>query len=444
MAYRACEIPDGYLHKWQKTMDVMARIFDVPAALIMRVLPEQIEVLVSSHTEGNPYATDEKADLNTGLYCETVMARRALLHVPHALEDAAWAHNPDVKLNMVSYLGLPLQWPDREVFGTICVLDSKKRHYQDKYVELLWEIKAAIERDFAQMEQQAALRQAMLRQQDDAARLATANSQLQQALQRATAIQDELVRSEKMAALGAMVVGISHELNTPIGNGMLAASTLQSRTAEFAGRMEGGMTRGDMRQYVDTVRQGTELLMNTLAHASTLVRNFRQVAVDEASAVRRAFQLYDCVMEVAQRMASRLELAGLRLQCAVPQDIRMESCPGALTDVLDDLVANAVTHAYPGGGGGTVRIEAGMSDDETVWLAVEDDGAGIPAEHLGRIFDPFFTTRLGHGGSGLGLHIVYKRVTGALHGRIDVASTVGSGSRFTLSLPRSLAAIEPV
>jgi signal transduction histidine kinase len=372
------------------------------------------------------------------------MATRALLHVPHALEDAAWAHNPDVKLNMISYLGVPLQWPDREVFGTICVLDSKKRHYQDKYVELLWEIKAAIERDFAQMEQQAALRQAMLRQQADAARLATVNSELQQALQRATAMQDELVRSEKMAALGAMVVGISHELNTPIGNGMLAASTLQNRTAEFAGRMEGSMTRGDMRQYVDTVRQGTALLMNTLSHASTLVRNFRQVAVDEASAGRRAFQLSDCVMEVAQRMAPRLELAGLRLQCAVAPDIGMESCPGPLADVLDDLVANAVTHAYPGGGGGAVRIEAGLSDDETVWLAVADDGAGIPAEHLGRIFDPFFTTRLGHGGSGLGLYIVYKRVTGALQGRIDVASTVGGGSRFTLSLPRRLAAIEPV
>ncbi|GAB2842129.1 hypothetical protein GCM10027277_06560 [Pseudoduganella ginsengisoli] len=442
MAYRACDIPDGYLHKWQKTTDVMAGIFDVPAGLIMRVLPEQIEVLVTSHTEGNPYEADEKADLHTGLYCETVMATRQLLHVPHALEDAAWAANPDVKLNMISYLGVPLQWPDNEVFGTICVLDSKKRHYQDKYVELLWEIKAAIERDFVHIEQQAALRQAMLRQQDDAARLAAVNSQLQEALQRVTSMQDELVRSEKMAALGAMVVGISHELNTPIGNGMLAASTLQNRTAEFAGRMESSMTRGEMRHYVDTVRQGADMLMNTLSQASSLVRHFRQAAADEANAGRRAFRLYDCVAEVAQRLARRLEQAGHLLECAVPPDITMESCPGPLADVLEDLVSNAATHAYPQGGNGPIRIEAGLHDDDTVWLAVEDEGAGIPAQHLGRIFDPFFTTRLGQGGSGLGLHIVYQRVTGALQGRIDVASSLGRGSRFMLVLPRRLAAIE--
>ncbi|MFZ6775175.1 GAF domain-containing protein, partial [Undibacterium sp. SXout7W] len=93
-----------------------------------------------SHTPGNPYEAYEKANLNTGLYCETVMATRALLHVPHALEDEHWKDNPDVALNMISYLGVPLLWPDDEVFGTICVLDSKKRSYQQRYVDLLWEI----------------------------------------------------------------------------------------------------------------------------------------------------------------------------------------------------------------------------------------------------------------------------------------------------------------
>lgn len=441
MAYRACKIPEGYLHKWQKTTDVMAGIFDVPAGLIMRVLPEQIEVLVSSHTEGNPYEPDEKADLNTGLYCETVMATRQLLHVPHALEDARWAHNPDVRLNMISYLGVPLQWPDNEVFGTICVLDSKKRHFQDKYVELLWEIKGAIERDFVQIEQQNVLRRAMLRQQEDARRLAGANAELQRLLQRMTTMQDELLQSEKMAALGAMVVGISHELNTPIGNGMLAASTLQNRTEEFAARMEGSLTRGDMRQFVDMVRQGAGLLIQTLDQAGALVRNFRQAAADEASANRRPFQLYDCVAEVAQRLAPRVAQAGHRLEYAVPRGIAMESCPGPLAEVLEDLVGNALKHAFIQAGG-TVRISAGLHGEEMVWLAVEDDGAGIAREHLGRIFDPFFTTRLGQGSSGLGLHITYKRVTGALQGRIDATSGNGHGSRFTLLLPRCLASID--
>eukprot|EP01031_Cornospumella_fuschlensis_P012565 gene12565-15351_t len=125
----ASAIPESFLAKWQTTTDVMAGVFNVPAGLIMRVLPEQIEVLVSSHSDGNPYEADEKAKLNTGLYCETVMATRGLLHVPDALEDEDWRCNPDVALNMISYLGVPLLWPDNQVFGTICVLDNKKRNY---------------------------------------------------------------------------------------------------------------------------------------------------------------------------------------------------------------------------------------------------------------------------------------------------------------------------
>ena len=99
MAYHAHEVPGDLLAKWQDTTNVMADIFEVPAALIMRVLPDQIEVLVSAHKDGNPYEAEERARLDTGLYCETVMETRAMLQVPNALEDAHWKENPDVALN---------------------------------------------------------------------------------------------------------------------------------------------------------------------------------------------------------------------------------------------------------------------------------------------------------------------------------------------------------
>ncbi|MDE2429447.1 MAG: GAF domain-containing protein, partial [Burkholderiales bacterium] len=134
MSYQSHVIPENFVAKWQETTNVMADIFDVPAGLIMRVLPAQIEVLVSSHHPDNPYEAEEKANLHTGLYCETVMATRSMLHVPNALHDEHWKNNPDVALNMISYLGVPLLWPDDEVFGTICVLDSKTREFQKKYV----------------------------------------------------------------------------------------------------------------------------------------------------------------------------------------------------------------------------------------------------------------------------------------------------------------------
>jgi GAF domain-containing protein len=146
--YQHHDVPPDYLEKWQKTLDILAEVMEVPAALVMRVWPEQIEVLVSSAGEQNPYEEHEKADLGTGLYCETVMATRKQLLVPNALQDPHWEHNPDIKLNMINYLGVPLVWPDDTIFGTMCVLDAKTRHYSKPYQELLWQLKELIEKDF--------------------------------------------------------------------------------------------------------------------------------------------------------------------------------------------------------------------------------------------------------------------------------------------------------
>ena len=148
LSYQNREVPEEYLAKWQKTVDIMAGVFEVPAGLIMRVLTGEIEVLISSNSEGNPYHPGEKEKLLGKLYCETVMKTRSLLHVPNALEDELWKNNPDVKLNMIMYLGLPLICPDNQVFGTICVLDDKTRHFSKLYQDLLWELKEIIEADF--------------------------------------------------------------------------------------------------------------------------------------------------------------------------------------------------------------------------------------------------------------------------------------------------------
>jgi len=146
--YQNHDVPPDYLKKWQKTLNVVAEVLNVPAALVMRVWPEQIEVLVSSIGDDNPYEEHEKADLGTGLYCETVMATRQQLMVPNALEDPEWKDNPDVKLDMINYLGVPLVWPDNSIFGTMCVLDSQTRNYSTTYQELLWQLKDLIEGDF--------------------------------------------------------------------------------------------------------------------------------------------------------------------------------------------------------------------------------------------------------------------------------------------------------
>ncbi len=141
------DIPDEIIAKWQRVVDLMAEIVEVPAGLIMKVDPPEIEVFIASSTKGNPYEKGERADLNRGLYCETVMAQRSRLLVPDALKDPDWDHNPDIKLGMISYLGFPLSWPDGEIFGTICVLNAKENRYSDAYVELIARLKELVDTD---------------------------------------------------------------------------------------------------------------------------------------------------------------------------------------------------------------------------------------------------------------------------------------------------------
>lgn len=141
------DIPDEIIIKWQRIVDLMAKTVGVPAGLIMRVHPSQIEVFITSSTKGNPYKAGERENLNTGLYCETVINQRSSLLVPDALKDPDWDKNPDIKLGMVCYLGYPLQWPNNEIFGTICVLDNKNNPDATNYKELISEFRNVVESD---------------------------------------------------------------------------------------------------------------------------------------------------------------------------------------------------------------------------------------------------------------------------------------------------------
>jgi GAF domain-containing protein len=137
-AHRDLEIPDATIEKWQTIGDLIAELVDVPAALIMRLVRSDIEVFISSHSQGNPYRPgDREHFLGSGLYCETVIRSRDKLLIPNALADEKWRTNPDIKLNMISYLGYPIMLPDGEPFGTICVLDNKENPYCEIYEKLI-------------------------------------------------------------------------------------------------------------------------------------------------------------------------------------------------------------------------------------------------------------------------------------------------------------------
>ena len=266
-------------------------------------------------------------------------------------------------------------------------------------------------------------------------RVALRTQELSSALERLTAAQTELVRTEKMAALGSLVAGIAHELNTPIGNSLTVASTLQDQSRAFVGDMARGLTRSRLDEYVATTQEGAGILMRGLRHAADLVSSFKQVAVDQTSVNRRKFDLHETVHEILLTMGPAIRKTHHSIECTIKKGIVLESFPGPFGQVLTNLVNNALLHAFDASSQGKITISATQSGATHVEITVQDDGSGIPAANLSRVFDPFFTTKLGKGGSGLGLNIVYNLVHEALGGSITVASAPGSGACFTLVIP---------
>lgn len=247
--------------------------------------------------------------------------------------------------------------------------------------------------------------------------------------------QTQLVSQQKLAALGALMAGVAHELNTPIGNSLLIASTMQQKTHDVERLMNGsGLRRSDLAAYIDDAGKAAALVMRGLNSAADLVNSFKQVAVDRTTEQRRPFDLQQLSHEIIATVMNRIRSSGHRIETGIAFGIGMDSYPGPLGQVITNLVNNALLHAFDKSKpSGLMRLDASASDTR-VRIDFTDDGGGIEEQHLSRIFDPFFTTKLGQGGSGLGLSISYNIVTALLGGTISVRSSP-AGTCFTLELP---------
>jgi len=269
--------------------------------------------------------------------------------------------------------------------------------------------------------------------------LRKANQDLQQMYATLTRAKEDLVHNEKLAALGALVAGVAHELNTPIGNSLMVASTFEAQTGEMLGHFTAGepLRRSELSGYLENARTTNEILMRNLQRAADMVMNFKQVAVDQASTQRRTFLLSEVISGNVLTLMPTIKRTPYQVVQTIPAEMMMDSFPGPLGQVIANLVNNAIVHGFDGLSDGQVELTANAEQDDWISLCVRDNGKGIDASNLQRIFDPFFTTKMGVGGSGLGLHIVHNIVTDILGGRITVSSEPGKGTCFTLSLPMS-------
>jgi signal transduction histidine kinase len=267
--------------------------------------------------------------------------------------------------------------------------------------------------------------------------LATQVVALERAQRRLIETQDSLVQAEKMASLGGLVAGVAHELNTPMGIAVTASTHLRDCVDGLDQAVAGNrLTRSQLADYQQTLRDSASLILSNVGRAAGLVQSFKQVAVDQASAERRPFDLSAYIDEVLLSLAPRLRQEPHHIQVDCPANLMMDSYPGALSQILTNLLINALVHAFPDRRPGLITIQARDLGDDLLELAFTDDGKGVPPEYQDRLFDPFFTTNRAHGGSGLGLHIVYNLVTQTLRGGIRVQSEPGQGTRFVITMPR--------
>lgn len=261
-----------------------------------------------------------------------------------------------------------------------------------------------------------------------------ANLELRTAMQELEVAHAKIAQAEHMTALGAMVAGIAHELNTPIGNCTLAASALDDKNQEFKLMAVRSNLPRECQLYSDDLSQGCAILLRNLNRASELITEFKQLAANQNTLRRSHFDLAKFILNATAEFQHLLQSRGITLHTGFISGMAFDSYPSAIHDVIQHLMKNALLHAFVGEAPGDIHIVLSELPSGLVQLRFSDNGVGISADHLTRVFDPFFTTKFGIR-SGLGLNIVYNLVSYVLGGEIRVES-VPPGCSFIITLPR--------
>lgn len=263
------------------------------------------------------------------------------------------------------------------------------------------------------------------------AALHATNASLHHTIDELRRTQQQLVEAEKMASLGGLVAGVAHEINTPIGVAVTAASWLEEEARRL--RVKAGEADSTVAERLRAVAmESAGVILRNLQRADRLIRSFKQVAVDQSIEQPRRLQLAQYLEEVMATLQPSLRRYTVEIDC--PPDIVLHTYPGAIYQVVANLAINSVTHGFVDGRPGHIGLSVRQEGDEVV-LRYRDDGVGMDEKARRRVFEPFYTTRRGEGGSGLGMHITWNLVTQLLGGSIACDSTPGEGTRFTVRIP---------
>ena len=261
------------------------------------------------------------------------------------------------------------------------------------------------------------------------------NNELASSMDTLNQAKDQLLESERMATLGGLVAGITHDVNTPIGVSVTAASFLEDRLNKLQKQFEDKtLTAGQMESFLDESHQTTSLLMKNLQRACELIESFKQISVDQTSDAERKFNLGEYIDEVMQSLKPSFKHTTHKFNIECPDDLVIRCAPGVIAQIITNMVMNSLIHGFDGVHNGRVSLSVSVDGDDII-MDYRDNGKGLTEAQLDKLFDAFFTTRRSEGGSGLGTHIMYNLVTQALNGTITPTSAPGKGLSYHIRFP---------
>ncbi len=276
----------------------------------------------------------------------------------------------------------------------------------------------------------------LIRQNETETALKDAHKKTEKALIDLKEAHRSLIHSEKMASLGSLVAGIAHEINTPLGNSLTVATTVSAITHKIKADIESGkLTQSALNEFVESITEASTILERNLHTAAQQIRNFKNVAVDQTSEKRRIFNVKQVINENIYILNPLIKHTPFSIEVSVPDDISMDSYPGPLGQIITNCFNNALLHGFESRKTGLISITARLINDSWLSLEIADNGRGMTKAESEKAFDPFYTTKLGKGGSGLGLNLVYNLTTKILGGTVDIKSSIGIGVTLSFKFP---------
>ena len=294
--------------------------------------------------------------------------------------------------------------------------------------------------DLEQQKDELIINQRELRQENENRQfvedeLRKRNSELASSMETIQMARDQLIESERLATLGGLVAGITHDVNTPLGVSVTATSFLQDRVQKLQSAYDDKkLTGSTMASFLNDAQQTITLLTNNLTRASDLISSFKHVAVDQTSEVEREINVSDYVNEIVQSLAPNFKKTQHTIDINCPEDLSLKCSPGVLAQIITNMIINSLIHGFEDIEKGTIKLDIAMHENDLI-INYADDGKGLSEENLNRLFDAFFTTRRGKGGSGLGTHIMHSLITQTLNGKVEAFSQPNQGLQYKITIP---------